>query len=120
MPRRVWTEREVKRANDMRAAGYSYPTIDKALGRRGDATQQRLEIAGHGSGSHVTSRRIPDMLLGPANWFCPLFVIEVPHIVRVTFLTKLYCGWIEIGQLRIASGWCGARRGSKIWLPPPP
>jgi hypothetical protein len=31
MPSRRWTEGEVKRANDMRAAGYSYRTIDKAL-----------------------------------------------------------------------------------------
>jgi hypothetical protein len=63
MPRRSWTEGEVKRANDMRAAGYSYLAIDKALGRRSGATQQRLEIAGHGSGSHVTSRRVTDKLL---------------------------------------------------------
>jgi len=63
MPRRPWTDGEVKRANDMRAAGYSYCTIDKALGRRSGATQQRLEIAGHGSGSHVTSHRIPDSLV---------------------------------------------------------
>jgi len=34
MPRRSWTEGEIKRANDMRAAGYSYPTIDKMPGRR--------------------------------------------------------------------------------------
>jgi hypothetical protein len=63
MPRRLWTEGEVKRANSMRAAGYSYGTIDKALGRRPGATQQRLEIAGHGSGDHVKSFRAPDHLL---------------------------------------------------------
>ena len=63
MSRRLWTEREVKRAKDMRAAGYSYPTIDKALGRRDGSTQQRLEIAGHGSGDQVKSFRAPDYLL---------------------------------------------------------
>jgi hypothetical protein len=63
MPRRPWTEGEVKRANDMRAAGYSYPTIDKALGRRSGATQQRLEIAGNRSGDHVKSFRAPATVL---------------------------------------------------------
>ena len=63
MPRRSWTEGEIKRANDMRAAGYSYPTIDKALRRCDGATQQRLEIAGHGSGDHVRRFRVPEGLL---------------------------------------------------------
>jgi hypothetical protein len=63
MPRRPWTEGEVKRANDMRAAGYSYGTIDKALRRSSGATQRRLEIAGHGSKDHVKSFRAPDYLL---------------------------------------------------------
>jgi hypothetical protein len=63
MPRRPWTEGEIKRARDMRAAGYSYPTIDKALRRPSGATQRRLEIAGYGSGRHVTSNRISDELL---------------------------------------------------------
>ena len=63
MPRRSWTDGEVKRANDMRAAGYSYGTIDKLLGRRPGATQQRLEIAGNGSKDHVRSFRVPDGLL---------------------------------------------------------
>ena len=65
MPSRRWTEDEVKRAHDMRAAGRSYREIDKALGRFPGGTQQRLEIAGHGSGNslHVTSRHIPDNLL---------------------------------------------------------
>jgi hypothetical protein len=63
MPRRSWSEVEIKRANDMRAAGYSYPTIDKALRRGKGATQRRLEVAGYGSGRHVTSNRIPDELL---------------------------------------------------------
>jgi hypothetical protein len=63
MLRRSWTEGEIKRANDMRAAGYSYPTIDKALRRCDGATQQRLEIAGFGSGRHATSNRIPGDLL---------------------------------------------------------
>jgi hypothetical protein len=44
MPRRLWTEREVKRASDMRAAGHSYRETDEALGRWAGATQQRLEI----------------------------------------------------------------------------
>ena len=63
MPRRSWIEGEIKRASDMRAAGYSYPTIDKALGRRDGATQQRLEIAGNGSKDHVRPFRVPDYLL---------------------------------------------------------
>jgi len=63
MPRRAWTESEIKRAKDMRAAGYSYPTIDKMLGRRSGATQQRLEIAGYGSKDHVKGFRVPIGLL---------------------------------------------------------
>jgi len=63
MPRRPWTEGEVKRANDMRAAGYSYGTIDKALKRSSGATQRRIEIAGHGSKDRVKSFRAPDYLL---------------------------------------------------------
>ena len=35
MPRRLWTEDELKRARDMRAAGRTYGEIDKALGRLG-------------------------------------------------------------------------------------
>jgi hypothetical protein len=53
MPRRLWTEDEVNRARDMRAAGHPYGKIDKALGRRAGATQQRLEIAGYSSGQGV-------------------------------------------------------------------
>jgi hypothetical protein len=63
MPRRPWTDGEVKRAHDMRTAGYSYPTIDKALGRREGATQQRLEIAGHRSGDHVRTFHVREDLL---------------------------------------------------------
>jgi hypothetical protein len=65
MASRRWTEDEVRRAHDMREAGHSYGKIDKTLGRFPGATQQRLEIAGHGSGNslHVTSRRVPDNLL---------------------------------------------------------
>jgi hypothetical protein len=63
MPRRPWTEDEHERARDMRAAGDSYGKIDKVLGRHAGATQQRLEIAGYGSGHHqVRSSRIPDSL----------------------------------------------------------
>jgi hypothetical protein len=47
----------------MRAVGYSYPTIDKMLGRRSGAMQQRLEIAGHGSKDHAKSFRAPDYLV---------------------------------------------------------
>jgi hypothetical protein len=47
----------------MRAAGYSYGVIDRMLRRSGGATQRRLEIAGFGSGRHVTSNRIPECLL---------------------------------------------------------
>jgi len=61
MPRRPWTEDEHDRARDMRAAGDTYSKIDKALGRRPGATQQRLEIAGYGS-KQVRSHRIPDSL----------------------------------------------------------
>jgi hypothetical protein len=43
MPRRPWTEDELKRARKMRAAGHAYREIDKALGRRTGAAQQRLE-----------------------------------------------------------------------------
>jgi hypothetical protein len=63
MPRRLWTEHELKRASDMRAAGHSYGEIDKVLGRWAGATQQRLLVAGYGSGRHVTSHRIPEGLL---------------------------------------------------------
>jgi hypothetical protein len=71
MPRRPWTDGEVKRANDMRAAGHSYPTIDKALGRRDGATQQRLEIVGHGSGDHVKPFRVSEDLLAERDALPP-------------------------------------------------
>jgi hypothetical protein len=63
MPRQSWTEDEVKRARNMRAAGYPYNKIDKTLGRRAGATQQRLEIAGYSSGSSVRSNPIPEGLI---------------------------------------------------------
>jgi hypothetical protein len=62
MPRHRWTPGEVKRANDMRAAGHSYGAIDKALGRRYGATQRRFEIAGYGS-RDFRSNRVQDELL---------------------------------------------------------
>jgi hypothetical protein len=63
MAYRPWTEDEHERARDMRAAGDSYRKIDKVLGRHAGATQQRLEIAGYGSGHHqVRSSCIPDSL----------------------------------------------------------
>ena len=60
---RRWSEDELKHARDMRAAGHSYREIDKTLGRFPGATQQRLEIAGHGSGRHVSSHRVPEVLV---------------------------------------------------------
>jgi hypothetical protein len=63
MPRRLWTEDEVKCARNMRAAGYPYNKIDEALGRRAGATQQRLEIVGYSSGQSVWSNPISDSLL---------------------------------------------------------
>jgi hypothetical protein len=45
MPRRPWTEDEVKRARDMRTAGYPYNKIDKALGRRAEAKAQADAIS---------------------------------------------------------------------------
>ena len=61
MPGRPWTEEEIKRAHDMRAAGYPYGAIDRMLRRRAGATQRRFEVAGHGW-RHETSHRIPDVL----------------------------------------------------------
>ena len=63
MLRRLWTEHELERARDMRAAGHAYGKIDRALGRRDGATQQRLEIAGYGSKHWVKSNRVPIGLL---------------------------------------------------------
>jgi hypothetical protein len=84
MPRRAWTEGEVKRANDMRAAGYSYGTIDKVLGRHSGATQQRLEIAGHGSRHDVRSNRIPAELLAERD------ALAAARGLRA--LTQNFCG----------------------------
>ena len=63
MPGQPWTEEELKRANLMRAAGYSYGTIDKALRRPSGATQRRFEFAGHGSKDHAKSFRAPEYLV---------------------------------------------------------
>jgi hypothetical protein len=63
MPRRAWTEDEVKRACAMRAARLLYGEIDEALGRRAGSTKQRLEIAGFGSGQVKSMVHIPDGLL---------------------------------------------------------
>jgi hypothetical protein len=84
MPRRAWTESEIKRANKMRAAGYSYPTIDKALGRREGATQQRLEIAGHGSRHDGRSHRIPAELLAERD--------ALSAAREQSALTQYFCG----------------------------
>jgi hypothetical protein len=84
MPRRSWTDGEVKRANAMRVAGYSYGTIDKALRRPSGATQRRLEIAGYGSGRHSTSHRIPDGLLAERD------ALAAAREQRA--LTEYFCG----------------------------
>ena len=84
MPRRLWTEGEIKRAHDMRAAGSSYPTIDKALGRRVGATQQRLEVAGNGSKDPVKSFRAPDHLLTERD------ALATAREQRA--LTEIFCG----------------------------
>jgi hypothetical protein len=57
MPGRPWTEDELKRAHDMRAAGYLYDVIDKMLGRRTGSTKRQLEK--DGLGYNVKSGRIP-------------------------------------------------------------
>ena len=106
MPRRSWTEDEIKRANDMRAAGYSYPTIDKALGRRDGATQQRLEIAGHGSGDHVRPFRVPDYLLAERE------ALAVAREQRA--LTGYFCGDPPPGYSALHNE-TGMRRDSS-WL----
>ena len=60
LPRRPWTEDELKLARDMYAAGYFYGEIDKVLKRRAGSTKRRLE----GQGWHeVRSTRIPETLL---------------------------------------------------------
>jgi len=84
MPRRAWTEGEVKRASNMRAAGYSYGTIDKVLGRGSGATQRRLEIAGYGSGYGVRSNRIPDELLAERD--------KLVAARELRALTENFCG----------------------------
>jgi len=63
MPRRLWSEDELKRAHAMRVAGCSYGKIDEALGRSPGAAQRRLEIAGNRSGHPVKSFRAPGHLL---------------------------------------------------------
>jgi len=84
MPRRPWTEGEINRAHDMRAAGCSYGTIDKTLGRRNGATQQRLEIAGYGSKDHVRSFRVTEDLLAERD------ALAAARELRA--LTENFCG----------------------------
>jgi hypothetical protein len=84
MPRRLWTEDDDKRARDMRAAGYSYGTIDKALRRSAGATQRRLEIAGHRPKDHVKSFHAPDYLLAERD------ALATAREQRV--LTGYFCG----------------------------
>ena len=57
MPR-SWTEDELKRARDMRAAGYFCRQIDRMLKRRTSSTKRQLE--GYNVGHNV---RIADDLL---------------------------------------------------------
>jgi hypothetical protein len=58
---RRWTEDEIKRARDMRAAGRAYGEIDKTLRRRAGSTKQRLEMEDYGS--EDGSKYIPASLL---------------------------------------------------------
>jgi hypothetical protein len=82
--RRPWTEGEIKRAHDMRAAGYSYGVIDNTLRRRAGSTQRRLEIAGNGSKDHVRSFRVPNGLLAERD---ALIAAREQHA-----LTGHFCG----------------------------
>ena len=60
MPR-LWTEDELKRARDMRAAGFYCKEIDRILRRRIGPTKRQLE--GYNVGHNVKSMRVPDNLL---------------------------------------------------------
>ena len=64
MPR-PWTENELKRAREMRAAGYFCKEIDRILRRRTGSTKRQLE--GYNVGHNVKSTRIPDNLLAERN-----------------------------------------------------
>ena len=61
MSRRPWTKHELERARVMRAAGYFYGAIDKALGRQAGSTKRQLEavVLRH----EVRSSRVPGDLL---------------------------------------------------------
>ena len=61
MRRRPWTEDELKRAREMRAAGNSYEVIDRVLRRRAGSTKWHLEGVDHGH--KVRKLRVPDNLL---------------------------------------------------------
>jgi hypothetical protein len=63
MLRRPWTENELKRARDMRAAGHFDGEIDKVLSRRAGSTKRRLEGAVYGSGHDVRANPVSDGLL---------------------------------------------------------
>ncbi|MFY9840226.1 MAG: hypothetical protein WAK55_27915, partial [Xanthobacteraceae bacterium] len=61
VPRRPWTEDELKRARDMHAAGHYYEVIDRVLRRHSGSTKRQPEGVDH---SHnVRRRRVPDDLL---------------------------------------------------------
>ena len=57
MPSRRWTEGEVKRAHDMRAARRSYREIDKALGRFPAERSKGLKLQATDRGIACTSHR---------------------------------------------------------------
>jgi hypothetical protein len=62
IPRRPWTENELKRAREMRAAGHFDGEIDKVLGRRAGSTKRRLDSTGYRSGHDVRAKPVPDGL----------------------------------------------------------
>jgi hypothetical protein len=61
MQRRPWTEDELKRACEMRAAEISYEVIDRVLRRRAGSTKRQLEGVDHGHS--VRAIRVPDKVL---------------------------------------------------------
>jgi hypothetical protein len=98
-PRRSWSEDELKHALDLRAAGHSYREIDRALGRWAGATQQRLQIAGHGSGDHVKSFRAPERVLAE-------YAARDPAICH-----------FSSQRSTVSSSTSGPRRHSASWCP---
>jgi hypothetical protein len=60
VPRRPWTEDELRRACDMRAAGHYYEVIDRVLRRHLGSTKRQHEGVNHGHS--VRRSRVPDNL----------------------------------------------------------